>query len=450
MILTQKHLSRRTILRGLGASVALPLLDGMVPAHAALRNTAANPVRRLGAVYVPMGVNMARWTPKKAGPLQMTPTLQALAPFKDQMLVVTGLDMETAVPGAEDGGGQHSRVQSSWLTGVHAKKTDGPGFEAGTTMDQFVARAMEQETQFASLEMALESVDLVGACEIGYTCAYTGTLSWRTPTTPLPMETNPRVLFERLFGDSGTTDPRARLARDQKNKSLLDSVAGAVTRLQKGIGPSDNVKLTDYLDAVRDIERRIQKAEEQSDRELPLVEQPAGVPPSYEEHAKLMFDLWALAWQTDMTRVSTFMMARELSVRTYPDIGVTEPHHPLSHHQDNPEKLAKQAKLNVYHLRLFSHFLEKLASTPDGDGSLLDHSMILYGSGMSDSNLHLPLNLPLVVMGGGAGQIASGRHLRFPRGTPVTNLQLTLIEKMGVPMDTFGDSTGTLNLLSDV
>ena len=450
MILTQRHLSRRTVLRGVGASVALPLLDGMVPAYAALRNTAANPVRRLGAVYVPMGVNMAQWTPKRTGALELTPTLQAVAPFKNQMLVVSGLDMETAVPGAEDGGGQHSRVQSSWLTGVHAKKTDGPGFEAGTTMDQFVARAMEQETQFASLEMALESVDLVGACEIGYTCAYTGTLSWRTPKTPLPMETNPRVLFERLFGDSGTTDAKARLARDQKNKSLLDSVAGSVKRLQKSIGPSDNAKLTDYLESVRDIERRIQKAEEQAGRELPVVEQPAGVPASYEEHAKLMFDLWALAWQTDMTRVSTFMMARELSVRTYPDIGVTEPHHPLSHHQDNPEKLAKQAKLNVYHLRLFSHFLQKLASTPDGDGSLLDHSMILYGSGMSNSNLHLPMNLPLVVVGGGAGQVKSGRHIRAKAGTPVTNLQLALIEKMGVPMGKFGDSTGALNLLTDL
>ncbi|MEQ1897198.1 MAG: DUF1552 domain-containing protein [Vicinamibacterales bacterium] len=450
MILTQKHLARRTILRGVGATLALPLLDAMVPAHAAMRTTAANPVRRLGAVYVPMGVNMAQWTPKRTGALELTPTLQTLAPFKQNLLVVTGLDMDTAVPGAEDGGGQHSRVQSSWLTGVHAKKTDGPGFEAGTTMDQFVARAMESETQFASLEMGLESVDLVGACEIGYTCAYTGTLSWRTPKTPLPMETNPRVMFERLFGDSGTTDTRTRLARDQKNKSLLDSVQQSITRLQKGIGPSDNAKLTDYLESVRDIERRIQRAEEQAERDLPVVEQPAGIPTSYEEHSRLMFDLWALAWQTDMTRVSTFMMARELSVRTYPDIGVNEPHHPLSHHQDNPEKLAKQAKLNVYHLKLFSYFLEKLAAMPDGDGSVLDHSMILYGSGMSNSNLHLPKNLPLVVIGNGAGQIRSGRHIRAAAGTPVTNLQLTLIEKMGVRLDRFGDSTGTLNLLSDV
>ena len=447
MIVTQKHLSRRTVLRGVGASLALPLLDGMVPAFAATRKTAAAPVRRFGAVYVPMGANMPLWTPKSVGPLtELSPTLSVLSGFKNQMLVLSGLDMDPAEPGPGDGGGQHSRAQASWLTGVRAKKTDGPGFEVGISMDQHMAQGLPNETQLRSLELAVEAVDLVGACEIGYTCAYTGTLSWRTPTTPQPMETNPRLVFERLFGDTGSTDPNIRRAREAKNKSLLDSVSQSVADLQKHIGPSDRRKLTDYLDAVRDIERRIQRAEEQSTRELPVVDQPAGVPSSYEEHAKLMFELLALAWQIDMTRVATLMLARELSVRTYPEIGVLDPHHPLSHHQENPEQLVKQGKLNVFHLRLFAHFLQKLASTPDGDGSLLDHSMVMYGSGMSNSNLHLPKNLPTVILGKGVDQLQGGRHLRFKDGTPVTNLQLTLMEKMGVRLERFGDSTGTLNL----
>ncbi len=445
MIITRKHLSRRTMLRGLGASIALPLLDGMVPALTAMAQTAASPVRRLGAIYVPMGVNMPEWTPKSVGALELSPTLQTLAAYKDQMLVVTGLDSEGAVPGAEDGGGQHSRVQPTWNTGSHIKKTDGPGFRAGTSMDQVVATTIGNATQFQSLELALESVDLVGACEFGYTCAYTGTMAWRSPTQPLPMEVNPRMMFERLFGDTGSTDPKARLARDRKNRSILDSVSQAVNRLESRVGPGDRHKLTEYLEAVRDIERRIQKAEEESDRAVPLMVQPAGVPAAFEEHGKLMFDLLAVALQSDLTRVFTFMVARELSVRTYPEIGVPDPHHPLSHHQNNPEKLAKQAKLNAFHLKMFGHLLDKLQRTPDGDGSMLDHTMILYGSGMSNSDQHLPKNLPSLVVGGKGGLLKTNRHLAYPAGTPLANLQLSLIQKMGVQAERFGDSSGPLS-----
>ncbi len=448
MISTRKHLSRRTVLRGAGTAVALPLLDSMVPAHAALRTTAAQPAMRLGAIYVPMGVNMSMWTPKAEGPLRLSPILQTIAPFKEQMLVVSMLDSEGAVARPEDGGGAHSRVQPTWLTGVHIKKTDGPGFRAGTSMDQLAAQQVGEATQLPSLELALESVDLVGACEFGYTCAYTGTLAWRTPTAPLPMEVNPRNVFERLFGDADSTDPKARLARMARNRSILDGVLKDLDRLQRGIGPKDRAKVAEYLDSVRDLERRIGKAEEQAEQEMPVVEQPVGAPASYEEHGKLMFELLALAWQADLTRVSTFMIARELSARIYPEIGITEPHHPLSHHANDPEKLAKQAKLNMFHLGLFRTFLEKLRDTPDGDGSLLDHSMILYGSGMSNSDLHLPLEVPTLVVAGKDTGIRTDQHVRAAAKTPLANLQLALLDRMGCRVDAFGDSTGRLDVLA--
>ena len=447
MISTQKHLPRRTLLRGAGAAIALPLLDSMVPAHAALRNTAAKPVMRLGAVYVPMGVNMSMWTPKVEGPLRLSPILQTLAPFKEQLLLVSMLDSEGAVARPEDGGGAHSRVQPTWLTGVHIKKTDGPGFRAGTSMDQIAVQQVGHETQLSSLELALESVDLVGACEFGYTCAYTGTLSWRTPTTPLPMEVNPRNVFERLFGDADSTDPKARLARMARNRSILDGVVKDVDRLQRGMGPKDRGKVAEYLDSVRDIERRIEKAEQQAEQKMPVIEQPIGVPASYEEHGKLMYELLALAWQADLTRVATFMMARELSARIYPEIGITEPHHPLSHHANDPEKLAKQAKLNMFHLSIFRSFLEKLKNTPDGDGTLLDHAMVLYGSGMSNSDLHLPLEVPALVVAGKDTGVKTNQHVKAAPKTPLSNLQLALLDRMGCRVDAFGDSTGKLNVL---
>ncbi|MBM3779978.1 MAG: DUF1552 domain-containing protein [Acidimicrobiia bacterium] len=448
MIVTQTHLPRRALLRGAGAAIALPFLDGMVPALTAVRRTAAAPALRLCAVYVAMGCNMDRWTPKTQGALELSPTLMPLKAYRDRMLVVSNLDSEGAMARPDDGGGVHSRIQPTWLTGVHVKKTDGPGMQAGISMDQIAAQQVGQETQLASLELALESADLVGACELGYTCAYTATLAWRTPSTPLPMEINPRAVFERLFGDSESTDPRSRLARLQENRSLLDAVTDDVARLERRIGPRDRVKLSEYLDSIREVERRIQKAEEQGSQELPVVEQPVGIPATYQEYGELMFDLLALAYQADLTRVSTFLMARELSNRTYPEIGITEPHHPLSHHMYDPDKLAKQAKLNTFHLRIFSHFLERLGSIQDGDGTVLDRTMVLYGSGMSDSNAHNPLKVPTLVVAGKDTGLTGGQHVGYPDGTPLANLQLTLLERMGCQVERFGDSTGTLGIVA--
>jgi hypothetical protein len=448
-IATKKHLQRRSVLRGLGIAVALPLLDGMVPAFAALRNTAAAPVRRLGAFYIPMGANMAAWTPATEGDgFELSPSLAPLENFREHVLVLTGLNSEEAKIRAGEAGGNHARSQATWLTGVRAKKTDGPDFRVGTSMDQLAAQRVGDATQLASLELGIESGDIVGACDSLYTCVYTSTLAWRTPTTPLPTETNPRMVFERLFGDSDSTDPRARLVRIRHNASILDSVSADLQQLNRQLATPDRTKINEYLEGVRDVERRIQKAEEQSSRQLPVVERPAGVPESYEEHARLMFDLLILAFQTDMTRVATFMLGRELSGRAYPEIGIAEGHHPLSHHGNNPEKLAIQAKLNSFHLKQFAYFIDKMKSTPDGDGSLLDHSMLLYGSGMSNSQAHQMSDLPTLLVGGTGLGWRFGRHLRYPPDTPLTNLQLTLLEKMGVRIEQFGDSTGALHLLS--
>lgn len=447
MIVTRTSLPRRTVLRGLGAAVALPLLDSMVPAFAAIRSSAAAPVRRVGAIYVGMGMNMPLYTPATVGPLQLSPILEQLAAFKDRLTVVSGLDMRNA-DSSSDGSGQHSRIGAAWLTGLRPKKTEGADLQAGVSMDQIIAKELGKQTQLASLELASEAPDLLGSCEFGYTCAYTSTLAWRTPKTPLPMEVNPRAVFERMFGAGDSTDSRARLAQNARNRSILDSVTGDMNRLQKRVGASDRVKLTEYVEAVRDVEHRIQKAEEQSGQELPLVEKPMGIPATFEEHVKLLFDMLVLAYQTDLTRVATFMLVRELSLRTYPEIGVPDPHHPLSHHQNNPEKLAKQAKLNIFHLKLLAHFLEKMAATPDGDGSLLDHTLLLFGSGMSDSNLHLPRNVPTIVVGGPTFQIKGGQHIKVADETPLANLQMTVMDKMGVPVGQFGDSNGQVKLVS--
>ncbi len=458
MIITKKSIPRRTVLRGLGATIALPLLDGMVPAFAALRNTVAKPTSRLGVIYVPHGAAMNNgagidnWTPAAEGAaFELTPILEPLAPFRDRLLVLTGLDHKPGaqLPGEPAGG--HGRIGGSFLTGVHAKPTEGADFEAGTSIDQIAATELGQQTQLASLEISLAPTGLAGACDAGFSCAYTSTLCWRTPTTPLPMENSPRAVFERLFGDHDSTDPAARLARIEKDRSILDAVIQKVARLQRGLGSRDRAKLTEYLEAVRDVERRIQKAEAQSARELPVVEAPSGsIPATFEEYAKVMFDLQVLAYQSDLTRVITFMIAPELSGRTYPEIGVPDQHHAVSHHQDNPEKLAKLTKINTYHAKLFGYLLEKLQATPDGDGSLLDHVMILYGSGMSNPNVHDIHKLPILLVGGGAGQIKGGRHLRYPDETPLTNLYLTVLNKVGVPVERVGDSTGQLQHLSDV
>jgi hypothetical protein len=444
-IITKKYLSRRTVLRGLGASLALPWLDGMVPAFADIGSTAARPPRRMGAIYAPNGMNMWDWTPKAEGTaFELSPILQPLAAFRDQVVVLSGLDNNAAdqVPG--EGSGDHSRSSAGYLTGAHAKKTEGADLHNGISMDQIAARELGKHTQLASLELALEANDMAGGCEHGYSCAYTGTISWASAKTPLPVETDPRAVFERLFGSSASTERQARLARIKTERSILDMVTERLAQLQKGLSADDRRKVTEYVESVRDIERRIQRAEEQSNRELPIVAQPAGVPATYEEYATLMFDLWALAWQCDLTRVTTFMFGREKSGRSYPEIGVPEPHHPLSHHQGRPEKLAMLSKLNTFHMKLFAHFVEKLHSTADGDGRLLDQAMIIYGSGMSNSDMHLHQNLPMMLVGGGAGRIRGGRHVQVAKNTPLANLHVTVLDKIGIPTERLGDSTGKL------
>lgn len=452
MVITKKCLSRRTMLRGLGASIALPLLDGMVPAFAAIRNTAARPVKRLGAVYVPNGMSMARWLPPSEGALEMTPILSPLAPVQDQLLVLSGMANKEAKQRLDEGDGDHSRCQAAYLTGAHAVKASGTNstLEVGVSMDQLAARELRDDTQLASLELSLEANELVGQCEDGYGCAYSATIAWRDANTPLPMQTDPRAVFEHLFGAVDSTEPAARARALRRDRSILDSVNEEITDLRRRLGRGDRSKLAGYLDAVRDIERRIQIAESQGDRGLPELAQPAGIPGDFEEYADLMFDLLLVAWQADLTRVGTFLVGREKSVRTYPEIGVAEPHHPVSHHRQREEQLAKLAKINTFHMRIFGRFLEKMRGTADGDGTLLDQALVVYGAGMGNSNAHDPLDLPIVVAGGGGGTLEGGRHVRLPEGTPLANMHLTLLEKMGIPAERLGDSTGELPILSGV
>ena len=442
MIVTRKSIPRRTVLRGIGASLALPFLDSMAPAFAAIRNSAANPVRRFGVVYVPNGMAMRHFTPATEGDgFELSRILQPIGQFADQMHVLTGLN------GVPSNAGVHASAATRFLTGVTPARTESD-LQAGVSVDQLIARSFAQHTQLASLELALDSRDVSGSCDVGFSCTYTNTIAWRSETTPLSGENNPRAVFERLFGDSGTTDTAVRMAQIRKERSILDSVADKIDTLQQGLGPNDRLRVDEYLEAVRDIERRIQKAEEQSDRELPEVDQPAGVPATYEEHAKLMFDLMLLAYQTDLTRVSTYMLAREISGRTYPEIGVPDSHHPTSHHRNDPTLYEKIAKVNEFHIGLFGYFLEKARATPDGDGNLLDHMMLLYGAGMSDSNAHDNKGLPMVLVGGGSGTLKpGGRHLVYKDKTPATNLHLTILDKMGAPVDRIADSTGPLDLL---
>ena len=451
MIITKMHLPRRTFLRGLGATLALPLLDSMVPAMTPVGLTAAQPVRRLGIVYVPNGVYMQHWTPSAAGREFTLPSSMApLAEYRDDMLVLTGLSnkMGDAWPG--EGAGDHARAAGAYLTGVHPKKTEGADLRAGLSMDQIAARALGTQTQLASLELSLESRENVGSCDPGYACAYANTLSWSSPTTPLPMENNPRVVFERLFGGNQSTDPEAWRARREEDRSILDAVGDKLSRLQGDLGQRDRRKLDEYLEAIRDAERRIQMAEAQSERDLPVVDQPAGVPSTFVEHAKIMYDLQLLAFQADLTRVITFMVGHETSQRAYPEIGVPDAHHPLSHHGGNAEKIEKLIKVNRYHVEMFTYYLDRLRATQDGDGSLLDQTMVLYGSGMSDGNGHLHHDLPTLIVGKGAGAIQGGRHLVYPRAdeTPVANLFVSMLDKLGVPIDTLGDSTGRIEPLS--
>jgi len=438
MIVTKKALPRRTLLRGMRASLALPLLDAMAPAMTALAATPAKPVRRLGFVYMPMGAHITEWTPAQTGRLtELSPTLRSLAPVLDHVTVLTNLELRNAYPGT------HATSNAAFLSAATAKWTESTDYHLGTTVDQVAAKHMGQETRLPSLELAMDLLTTVGQCDNGYACVYQNNLSWSSPTTPLPAEAHPRVAFERLFGEGGSTaDRRAEL---RKNASLLDWVREDIARLQSKIGPSDRTKVDHYLDSVREVERRIQKAEAAAaDSKLPDLDRPVGVPASYAEHARLMFDLQVLALQGDVTRVITFQLAREASTRTYPETGVVEPHHPLTHNGGDPEKLAKVAKINAFHVSLFAYFLEKLKTTPDGDGSLLDHSLYLYGSGMGNADKHDHVNLPILVAGGAAGKMKGGRHLWYAKPEPMANLHLTLLDRAGVKLDSFADSKGKI------
>jgi len=438
MIVTKKALPRRTFLRGAGATLALPLLDAMVAPMTALAATAGNPVRRLGFVYVPMGAHIPQWTPPGAGRLDaLSPALQSLAPHREHITVFTNMELRNAYPGT------HATSNAAFLSAAKAKWTESTDYYLGTTVDQIAAKHIGGDTRLPSLELAMDLLTTVGQCDNGYACVYQNNLSWSSPTTPLPAEAHPRIAFERLFGDGGSKDDRRSDLR--QNASLLDWVREDIARLQKKLGPSDRTKVDLYLDTVREVERRIQKAEAATaDSKLPDLDRPLGVPASYADHAKLMFDLQVLALQGDVTRVITFQLAREASTRTYPEAGVPEAHHPLTHNGGDPEKLAQVAKINAFHVFLFAYFLEKLKSTPDGNGSLLDHSVYLYGSGMGNADLHDHVNLPILVAGGGAGKLKGGRHIRYDKPTPLANLHLTLLDKVGVRLDSFADSQGKI------
>jgi hypothetical protein len=437
MFITRKHLSRRTFLRGIAGTLSLPLLDSMIPAMTAQNRTAANFRTRLGFVYVPHGAVMDKWTPKAEGMgFEFTPILQPLEPFRDQLNIVSGLGHQAA-----DTTAVHSLSPTTWLSGIRPKPTQGADAFASVTADQIAAQQISQDTLLPSLEIATEDHSgLIGACDRDYGCIYMNTLSWRTPTTPLPMEINPRKLFERMFGQGGSGN---RVARSQEDKSILDAFMQQAADMQRKLGAQDRSTVSDYLESVREIERRVQRMGEEQDGDLILPEAPTGIPYSYEEHVKLMYDLLALGWQANITRVATFMVAREISNRTYPQVGVPDGHHAISHHQNRPEKIEKNVRIQTYHAKLFSQFLEKLRATPDGDGSLLDHSVILYGSNMSNSNAHNHFPLPNLVVGGGAG-LKGGRHLKYPDHTPMANLLLTVLDKVGVQVNSLGDSTGTM------
>jgi hypothetical protein len=441
VIISKKAISRRTILRGVGASLALPLLDSMAPAFTPLSKSGAKPVNRLGVVYVPNGMIMQSYLPATEGAAyEITPTLSALAPFRQHFLILSGLD---CVPTPGRSGGAHAKATTRFLTDVSPPQSE-TWLDAGVSMDQILAQEMGKQTQLASLELAIENGDTAGACDTGFACAYTNTISWKSANTPLPTQNSPRVVFERLFGDSGSTETKYRLARLRQQKSVLDSVAQEVARLQGRLPQSDRTKLTEYLDAIRGVEQRIQIAEEQGDKEVPVVSHPVGIPANWEDHLKLMFDLEVLAYQCDLTRVITMMVGHEHSGMTYPQIGVPDAHHPISHHQQEPEKVAKVAKINAYHVKMFAYFLDKLRSTPDGDGTLLDHMTIIYGAGIADSNSHSPYNIPIILAGGGADNIRGGRHVRF-KDMRLANLHLTLLDQFGVHCDRIGDSTGRID-----
>jgi hypothetical protein len=434
MNMTRKSLPRRTVLKGLGITLGLPLLDSMVPAFG---QSSAKPIHRFQAVYVPNGMAMEYWLPKTEGAnYETTPILEPLAAFRSQMLVLSGLRATWNYI--------HAGASGSFLTGTTRGGKTEVEILADVSMDQLLARKFAAETQLASLELSMDAPNNAGACTGNLSCAYTHTISWRSPTQPLPMEYNPRAVFEKLFGDTGSTDRAAREARLRQHKSILDSVTEKLAGLKREIGAQDQNKVDEYTEAVRDVERRVARAEEQSGVELPVMEQPQGVPTEFEDHLHLMFDLQVLALRTDLTRVITFMIGKEQSARAYPQIGVNEAHHPLSHHNNQPDIIAHMSKINRYHTELFSQYLGKLRATPDGDGTLLDHMTLVYGAGISNSNAHSGENLPIIVAGGGAGKLKGGRHLKYTGRPPMANLLVTLMDKLDLPVDHLGGSTGKL------
>ena len=441
MTVTKKAMPRRTFLRGMGVTIALPLLDAMIPAATPLAKTAANPVRRLGYVFMPMGCDITRWTPPGEKTLdELSPILSSLAPVRQYVTAISNLELQNAYPGT------HATSNAAFLSAAKAKPTESSDYYLGTTADQIAAKQIGQETQLPSLEMSMDLMQLVGQCDNGYACVYQNNLSWSSPTTPLPSEAHPRIVFETLFGEGGSAADRQAALR--KRASLLDWFNEDIARLQRKLGPADRARVSQYLETVREVERRIQRAEaDAKDNPLPDLDRPAGVPASYADHARLMFDLQVLALQGDVTRVITFQLARETSNRTYPETGVSDPHHPLSHHGNDPEKIARMAKINQFHVSLFAEFLGKLKSTPEGNGSLLDHSLYLYGSGMGNPNVHDHRNLPILVAGGAAGGMKGGRHIKFEKPTPLANLHLTLLDKVGVRLDSFADSQGKVDEL---
>jgi len=443
MMITRKSLPRRTLLKGMGAAVALPLLDAMVPSLTAAAQTPVHPakLRRLGFVYMPMGCDHSRWNLGDSETLDnLSPTLSPLAAVRQQVAVVSNLELRNAYPGT------HATSNAAFLSAATAKRTESTDYHLGTTVDQIAARHLGADTQLPSLELAMDSVATVGQCDNGYACVYQNCLSWSSPTTPLPAEAHPRLVFESLFGEGTNAGQRRASLRQQS--SLLDSVASELRRLQKQVGPADRRLLDEYAASVRDVEQRIQRAETASkEHPLPDVDRPAGVPESYAEHARLMFDLQKLALQGNITRVVTFQMARETSNRVYSEIGISDPHHPLTHHGNDPEKIAKVAKINQFHVSLFAEYLGKLAATPEAGGSLLDNVLYLYGSGMGNPNVHDHVNLPIIVAGGAAGRMRGGRHLQYKEPRPLASLYLTMLDKVGVRLESFADSQGPVNEL---
>jgi Protein of unknown function (DUF1552) len=441
--ITRKALPRRTFLRGIGTTLALPLLDAMVPAAAAAARATTPPAKRLCYIFMPMGCDITRWTPSGRDTLdELPPSLASLAPVKQHVTAITNLELQPAYPGT------HATSNAAFLSAAHARHTESTDYHLGTTADQIAAQQIGRQTQLPSLELAMDLLQTVGQCDNGYACVYQNNLSWSSPTTPLPAEAHPRLVFESLFGDGGTRADRQAALR--RRASLLDFVKDDMSRLARTLGPQDRGRVSQYLDSIREVERRIQKAAaEVKDNPMPDLDRPIGVPAAYADHARLMFDLQLLAMQGDVTRVITFQLARETSNRTYPEIGVSEPHHPLSHHGDDPEKIALMARINAFHVSLFAEFVGKLAATPEGEGTLLDSALLLYGSGMGNPNVHDHVNLPILVAGGAAAGMKGGRHIRYEKPVPLANLHLTLLDKAGVRIDSFGDSKGRIPELFD-